>query len=116
EYLVFNQKNVDDRQIDTLIGLSKGLLADGQLVPAEVEFLHTWLIQARKATNHPIILNLFDKVSSILSDGVVDREECGELFVILAHFTGYASAVGELAKASALPFNVSAPSVEFSGS
>jgi len=113
EHLIFNRKSIDDRQVDTLIGLSKGLLADGQLVPAEVEFLHTWLVQARHATTHPIIINLFDKVSSILSDGVVDPEEGKELLGILAQFNGEKSELGEIAKPTTLPLNVPAPTVDF---
>lgn len=37
----FNRKQTEDRQIDTLIGLSKGLIADGKVVQAEAEFLQT---------------------------------------------------------------------------
>ena len=31
----FNRKNIDDRQIDTLIGIRKGLIADGKVNQAE---------------------------------------------------------------------------------
>ena len=44
----FNRKSIDDRQIDTLLGLSKGLLADGKVDPSEAEFLQTWLVQSRQ--------------------------------------------------------------------
>ena len=37
----FNRKNIDDRQIDTLIGISKALIADGKVNQAEAEFLMT---------------------------------------------------------------------------
>ena len=56
----FNSKNIQDSQIDTLIGLSKGLLADRNVSQAEAEFLQTWLIQNQHAQN-PIILNLLGK-------------------------------------------------------
>lgn len=63
-YVNFNRKNIDDRQIDTLIGLSKGLAADGKLVQSEAEFLHTWLVQAKQSTKHPVILNPRDQATN----------------------------------------------------
>jgi hypothetical protein len=45
----FNRKNIDDRQIDTLIGIGKGLIADGKIDQVEAEFLLTWLVQSRQA-------------------------------------------------------------------
>ena len=94
----FNRKSIDDRQIDTLIGLSKGLLADGQVNQVEAEFLMSWLVQSRQASDNPIILNLLDKVDSMLEDGVLDAEESMELFGILQKITGESSELGELAK------------------
>ena len=49
----FNRKSIDDRQIDTLIGISKGLVADGKVDQAEAEFLLSWLIQSRQNTENP---------------------------------------------------------------
>ena len=94
----FNRKSIYDRQIDTLIGLSKGLLADGQVNQVEAEFLMSWLVQSRQASDNPIILNLLDKVDSMLEDGVLDAEESMELFGILQKITGESSELGELAK------------------
>ena len=84
----FNRKNIDDRQIDTLIGLSKGLIADGKVDQAEAECLMGWLVQSRQASDNPIILNLLDKVDSMLEDGVLDAEESDELIGILRKVTG----------------------------
>jgi len=71
----FNRKNIQDRQIDTLIGMSKGVSADGKVNQAEAEFLMSWLIQSRQASDNPIIINLLQKVSAMLEDGVLDKEE-----------------------------------------
>lgn len=111
----FNRKSIDDRQIDTLIGLSKGILADGQVNQAEADFLLTWLIQSRSASSHPIIHNLLEKVSSMLEDGVLDADESAELNSILRKITGEPSAIGELAKTSTLPLDNPAPEVIFEG-
>lgn len=73
----FNRKNIQDRQIDTLIGLSKGITADGKVDQAEAEFLMAWLIQNRHSEN-PIIVNLLEKVESMLADGILDDEKSRE--------------------------------------
>lgn len=114
-YLRFNRKSVDDRQIDTLIGLSKGLLADGVLTQPEVEFLQTWLVQARHATENPLIVNLLAKVNEVLSDGVVDDEEAADLMAILHKLNGATTGLGELTRSTSLPVNDPLPDVAFAG-
>ena len=111
----FNRKNIDDRQIDTLIGLSKGLIADGKVDQTEAEFLMSWLVQSRQASDNPIVLNLLDKVGSMLEDGVLDTDESEELFGILRYITGESSELGGLAKTTSLPIDDPLPSVSFEG-
>lgn len=110
----FNHKNIQDRQIDTLIGLSKGLSADGNVSQAEAEFLQTWLIQNQHSQN-PIILNLLGKVSDMLQDGVLDQEESAELLSLLHVISGDKTAVGEVAKTSTLPICSPPPKITFPG-
>lgn len=115
-YLQFNRKAVDDRQIDTLIGLSKGIVADGRVDQAEAETLHTWLIQARHATENPVIINLLGRVSVMLEDGVLDADESSELLATLRGIAGPDASIGELAHPTTLPLDVPQPLVEFAGS
>ena len=112
-YTRFNRKNIQDRQIDTLIGLSKGIEADGVVNQAEAEFLLTWLIQSRQASDNPVIHNLLEKVTAMLEDGELDADESTELLSILHRITGEKSEVGELAKVSSLPINHPLPPVTF---
>ncbi|MGR2740923.1 BRCT domain-containing protein [Billgrantia sp. Q4P2] len=109
----FNRKNIEDRQIDTLIGISKGLIADGKVVQEEAEFLLTWLIQSQSCTDNLIIINLLEKVGAMLEDGILDGEEAAELFGILRKITGEESEIGELAKTSSLPVDDPLPPVSF---
>lgn len=111
-FLRFNSNNVQDRQMDTLIGMCKGLMADGVLVQAEAEFLQAWLVQ-NSFNENPIIRNLLDKVTSMLSDGVLDADESTELFHLLQQLTGESSELGELAKTSNLPVNTPQPNLIF---
>jgi NAD-dependent DNA ligase len=109
----FNRKSIDDRQIDTLIGISKGLIADGKVDHTESEFLLSWLIQSRQASDNPIIINLLDKVDAMLEDGVLDSEESSELLTLLHKITGNPSEIGELAKTTSLPINDPMPPIKF---
>lgn len=109
----FNRKNIDDRQIDTLIGISKGLVADSKVNQTEAEFLLSWLIQSQQTSNNPIIVNLLNKVSSMLEDGVLDSKESAELLSLLYKITGESSEIGELAKTTSLPINDPSPSIIF---
>lgn len=111
----FNRKNIQDRQIDTLIGMGKGVLADGKVNQAEAEFLMSWLVQSRQASDNPIIINLLQKVTAMLEDGVLDKGESDELLGILRKISGEQSEIGELAKTSSLPINDPLPEVNFEG-
>ena len=110
---LFNRKSIDDRQIDTLIGISKGLVADGKVDQVESEFLLSWLIQSRQCSDNPIIINLLKRVESMLEDGVLDSDESAELLSILNKLTGEPSEVGELAKTTSLPINDPMPDIIF---
>jgi NAD-dependent DNA ligase len=96
-----------------LIGVSKGLTADGKIDQREAEFLLGWLIQSRAATDNPVILNLLEKVSAMLEDGALDSEESSELLSLLHRISGDPSEVGELAKATSLPIDHPLPEVTF---
>ncbi|WP_339064889.1 BRCT domain-containing protein [Teredinibacter turnerae] len=108
----FNKNKIEDRQLDTLIGLSKGIIADGAVNQAEVEFLQSWLIQNIHSES-PIVANLLAKVSDVLADGVLDKEESEELLSILRAISGDKSEVGEISKTSSLPLCSPPPSITF---
>ena len=112
-YTRFNRKGIDDRTIDTLIGLSKGLVADGQVNQAEAEALLTWLVQSRQATDNPVVVNLLDRVSAMLQDNALQQDEASELLALLQQLAGEKSEVGELAKPTTLPIDTPPPAVTF---
>lgn len=110
----FNRKSIQDRQVDTLLGLAQGITADGRVDQSEAEALMTWLRQ-NSGTDNPLILNLLDKVSAMLEDDLLDDEESAELLDLLRKLTGEPSAVDEIAKATALPLDDPFPELVFSG-
>ena len=111
----FNRKSIMDRQIDTLIGLAKGIIADGQVNQAEAECLMSWLVQSQAASEHPVTQNLLQHVETLLQDGFLDADEAQELFSVLNEFAGGDAVVGEVAKASTLPINSPMPDMLFPG-
>jgi len=111
----FNRKGIEDRKIDTLIGISKGLTADNRVDQAEAEFLQDWLIQSREVSESPIIENLLIKVSNYLEDGVLDDEEAKDLLNVLRLIAGPKPALGELMQSSQLPIDDPLPEVTFDG-
>lgn len=112
----YNRKDIQDRQLDTFIGLAKGLTADGTVNQAEAEVLFSWLIQStQRENNNPIFDNLLIKVQDMLEDGVLDQDESAELFGLLSDLAGGKSAVGELGKSSSLPIDKPLPSIAFAG-
>lgn len=115
-FVRFNRKRIDDRQIDTLIGLSKGIVADDHVSQAEAEFLANWLVQNRQATDNPIVVNLLEKVNEMLEDGILDEEESVELLGLLHQLSGEPSEFGELSKTATLPVDNPMPDIAFEGS
>ena len=111
-FVRFNRKNIQDRQMDTLIGLAKGITADGSVNQEEAKCLHNWLIQNCYSEN-PFIKNLLEKLSGMLEDDMLDTEETSELLSILRKISGDPSGLGELAKTSILPIDLPLPDVSF---
>jgi NAD-dependent DNA ligase len=112
----YNRKNIQDRQTDTLIGLSKGLLADGVINQKEAEYLHNWLVQNRQSSDNPMIQNLLERIGIMLEDGVLDEEESHELLALLGSLTGESGAIGEVAETTTLPIDLPMPLINFNRS
>ena len=108
EFSRFNRKSIDDRLVDTLVGLAMGITADGVVTLEEAEGLRAWLIRNRGHTSNPIIENLYEKVETIFADGVMDAEEAKELFSVLSGYSGGEHASGEVSKPY-LPLDDPAP-------
>lgn len=111
----FNQKRVVDRNIDELIGLARGILADGKVDQAEAETLQKWLI-AVSGMEHPMLQNLLVKVNEMLEDDVLDNEESAELFETLNEFIGGNFEKGEILKSTSLPLENPEPEINIEGS
>jgi hypothetical protein len=110
-----NGDRLQSRQVDELIGLARGLIADGSINSAEVHFLEKWLVANLSISHQPLIATLYDRIRVILADGVVDPDECNDLFAALSAFTAGDVELGEASKASSLPLCQPAPVISFYG-
>lgn len=106
---------IASRQVDELIGLARGLCADGVINDAEAEFLQSWLIANSDISDQPIIRDLLDRVSTMLSDSYFSPDERVELLQLLQALTGGHIEIGEILKSSDLPICSPKPILQFEG-
>lgn len=106
---------IASRQIDELIGIARGLVADNSINQAEVEFLRDWLSSNLHISDQPVIRILYQRVTGMLADGIVDDDEKKELLETLNAFSDRESGTGELLKSASLPLDAPAPMLTFQG-
>lgn len=112
----FHARRVAGRTMDEMLGICKGIISDGVVVPKEAEFLKGWL------ANNPEVASVWpakvlgERLSRIYADGQVDDEELEDLRELLAKATGETSEgqTGER-KSTQLPLDDPAPEVAFTG-
>ncbi|MCY3852983.1 MAG: hypothetical protein OXG03_05375 [Gammaproteobacteria bacterium] len=74
----FSRARLSGRQVSELLGLCKGLIADGNIVHSEAESLYAWLID-QEGKGHPLVDTLRAQVGKMLEDGVLGPNESVEL-------------------------------------
>ena len=106
---------ITSRQIDELIGIARGVAADGTINQTEVEFLQRWLAANVSISDQPIIQTLYQRVNEILTDNAVDADEAQELLDTLNALATSDFELGEVLKATSLPLCDPAPQLSFVG-
>lgn len=111
----YNAARLSDRAVDELIGLSRGIIADGVVTQDEAEFLIRWLERNREIRHEWPANVLYARVDEMLSDGVLDQVEQQELLELLSDVTGEGEPVAHRAKSlsTGLPLTTPMPVVEF---
>jgi NAD-dependent DNA ligase len=84
----FTARNRAGRDTDELIGLCRGILADGAVSTAEAKFLLRWLESNRLVSNEFPFNVLYPRVARAMQDGVLDETEERELLELLMQATG----------------------------
>lgn len=106
---------ISSRQIDELVGLARGIAADGDLNQAEVEFLQKWLAANASVSDQPVVRTLYQRINDVLADGVLDAEEKALLLETLNSFSSRDFELGEMLKSSTLPLCDPPPPLRFEG-
>jgi NAD-dependent DNA ligase len=89
----YNAARLSDRAIDELIGLSRGLIADGVVNHDEAQFLGRWIDRNRHIRDEWPAKVLYSRLSEMLTDGILDADEQRELLGLLSDITGEGESV-----------------------
>lgn len=109
----YHHDRLDDRQVTELIGIARGLIADGFLNDEEIGFLHKWLAATEGVSDNPLISTLMARIDAVLADGIIDPDERAEIFEAMKALTGADFVTGEALKSTTLPLCDPAPDIVF---
>lgn len=110
----FGSDRISSRQIDELIGLARGLVADGLINQMEAEFLQKWLAANGSVSDQPLFRTLYKRINEILADGILDQAEMAELLDTLGRLADRDFELGETLKSTTLPLSLPLPKLSFS--
>lgn len=97
------------RTIDELVGLCRGIIADGEVNQSEVEFLQQWLYANREFVNEHPFREIYAVVESALVDGVLDADEERDILATVHGLPGNVGGGGSLAARGATSTSSSLP-------
>ena len=106
---LFNRARLDDRQINELIGLAHGIIADGVVNQLEAEYLFKWIVANRPLSDNSVVRLLYDRVAKVLADGQLDSDESADLLDAVTRFSAGV-------KTTSLPLCNPAPTIKFANS
>lgn len=101
------------RQIDELIGICRGISADGELNFAEAEYIAGWLAANKAICDQPLINTLYSRIAAALADGILDEDEQKDLLDTMKGLTGNPFELGEAMTSAGLPLTDPAPTLDF---
>src|SRR5687768_460776 len=112
----FNAARLNDRMIDELIGLCRGVLFDGAISELEANALLRWMESNREIAQHWPANVLYRRIPRMMADGFLDLEEQRELIATLIEVTGAPTCDASAKSGStALPLCAPLPKVSFPG-
>ncbi|MEX2176570.1 MAG: BRCT domain-containing protein [Pirellulaceae bacterium] len=99
--------------MDELIGIARGVLADGRLVIEEARFLLDWLSRNEPVRRDFFGATLFNSLDRVLHDEELSAEEEDSLFGLLLRFVGpLPEPTREVSYSSSLPLDDPPPLIE----
>lgn len=114
---VYRHTAIADRQIDELIGIVKGVMADGMVTQGEVEFLLRWMETNRQAANLWPAKALYPRLAQAAAKGVMTLHEEGEMLDLLMKTVGGNTGpqTGFASNSAKLPLTEPAAPLSFEG-
>jgi hypothetical protein len=107
-----------DRATDEMVGICRGLLADGHVSQQEAEFLKDWIERNGEFSGTYPFDRVYHVLSRVLEDGYIDDDESADLHDTLARFVGgeALSPAGQTSsRSTSLPLCIPAPILRFTG-
>lgn len=106
----FNRAGRCERDLCEMLGLAKGMLADGVVNADEARYLHDWGLRHPDALDRWPLNLIFTRLHQCFADGQIDDAERAELQALLAQLVGgTASLVLGFEAATTLPLDDPAP-------
>ncbi|MGI4846289.1 MAG: BRCT domain-containing protein [Janthinobacterium lividum] len=114
---VYRNTAIADRQIDELIGIVKGVMADGMVTHGEVEFLLRWMEANRQAANLWPAKALYPRLAQVAAKGFMTLHEEGEMLDLLMKKVGGNTApqTGFASNSTKLPLTDPSAPLSFEG-
>jgi hypothetical protein len=106
---------IQDRLIDEMIGICRGVIADGTVDEQEAIFLGQWIENHREISDRWPVNILYARLTEMLKDGILSASEQAELLATLRDITGESSTFQEPNRSTTLSFNTPAPDICFTG-
>ena len=105
--------DIISRDNQELMGICRGIIADGNVCQREADFLLRWLRDNEDiSTMYPGSL-LVERLIKIFEDGVVDQEESEELLQLLKNLTGESDMTDFERKSSIFGLDTPPPAISF---
>ena len=111
-----NSKRIQDRLIDELIGISRGVMADGIVDESEAIFMGQWIETHRNIAQRWPVNVLYARLTEFLRDGKLSSGEQKQLMATLKEITGGGISYVEPNKSTTLPLTHPEPDINFEGS
>ena len=107
---------VQDRLIDELIGISRGVIADGMVDEKEAIFMGQWIENHREIADRWPVNIVYARITEMLKDVILQSDEQQELLATLRDLTGDSTLFQDEARSTSLPLDRPEPDIDFEGS